>query len=507
MSSLFTHPIDRVLADRLRLVDRSYKTALFLVGGIMLLAFGFEMTNLTIHHDDVIQLFIQDNKFQMDLGRFGFAWLHYYTQSDYIMPFVQMAEGIFSMSLYGVVVAQLWGLRRTMDITLVAAIIGVFPYMAQMFQYNSSMATYSLAHLLAALGVWVSLRRNVASIIIAAVLYAAAFSIYQSVLSNAATIFLVWALSRIIADDTGSMVPRGLFKDSGAAIISVVAGGILYLAAIWMLDIDLASYQGTDKAFSLGDGLNLKLAFTEVLHGTRSFFFWPEHYLPGYLKTIQLLLLLVAGLVCLWYPKGVPAKLASVILLGLATLAPRLLEVLHPQGTFHNLTLTGYAIIIAGAAMVILRFGQMVVKNLATLLIVVLIGGYVVNCNWISTVNYLNTLAHYSTMTQILARVRAIPDTSWDGKTIAVAGSYAMRTDFPYKRSTGVANNYMDAPHMQRITRLMRDDAVVVAVDESTPAALTYAETHPVWPHPKSVAVLDGMAVVVLSHPTVQIED
>ena len=69
-------------------------------------------------------------------------------------------------------------------------------------------------------------------------------------------------------------------------------------------------------------------------------------------------------------------------------------------------------------------------------------------CNWISTVNYLNTLAHYTTLTQVLARVRSIPDAQWDGRKIAVVGRYDMSTDYPYKPATGVATKFMDAKHM-----------------------------------------------------------
>jgi len=50
-------------------------------------------------------------------------------------------------------------LRKTLDLTLVAAVMCVFPYMAQVYQYNSTMASYSVAHLLAALAVILSTRR------------------------------------------------------------------------------------------------------------------------------------------------------------------------------------------------------------------------------------------------------------------------------------------------------------------------------------------------------------
>jgi hypothetical protein len=60
----------------------------------------------------------------------------------------------------------------------------------------------------------------------------------------------------------------------------------------------------------------------------------------------------------------------------------------------------------------------------------------------------------------------------------------------------------MDAAHMQRLALLLRDEAVFVQADDRTPGALRYAQTHLPWPHPSSVGVEDGMAVVVLSKET-----
>ena len=130
-----------------------------------------------------------------------------------------------------------------------------------------------------------------------------------------------------------------------------------------------------------------------------------------------------------------------------------------------------------------------------------LIGGYVVQSSWISTVNYLNTQAHYATLTQILARVRSLP-VEWSGKTIVVVGSYKMKQDYPYKRATGVATEYMDMrpQHMQQLARLMRDDVTFIPASQSTPGALEYAMTHSAWPHPTSVGVVDGKGVVILSN-------
>ena len=102
------------------------------------------------------------------------------------------------MSVYGVVVARFWGVRRAIDIALITAIVCVFPYMAQTYQYNTSMAANPLAHLLVAAAVVFSTRATVRNVAIAAALFLAGFSIYQAVAANAATIFMIWLLARLL---------------------------------------------------------------------------------------------------------------------------------------------------------------------------------------------------------------------------------------------------------------------------------------------------------------------
>ena len=185
MKSLINTPLEQIAADWWGGIDDACKKAFFVALAVNVLAFGFEMTNLTLHHDDVPQLFIEDTILGHYLGRFGVGWLYYYTQNHYFMPFLQLAEGIVLMSVYGMVVARFWGARKAIDIALIAAIVCVFPYMAQTYQYNTSMVANPLAHLLAAAAVVFSTRATVKSVIIAAALFVAAFSIYQAVAANA----------------------------------------------------------------------------------------------------------------------------------------------------------------------------------------------------------------------------------------------------------------------------------------------------------------------------------
>jgi hypothetical protein len=501
MKTLYSTPLDQTVSNWWKDIDPVYKKAFFFVAGVHLLAFGFEMTNLILHHDDLFQIFIQDDILGHYLGRFGMGRVHYYGQNAYFMPFLQMLEGIVFMSAYGVLVARFWGARNALDITLVASIVCVFPYMAQVYQYNTSMATYPLAHLLAAGAVILSTRGTFIHLATASLLYIAAFSIYQSVIANAATIFVFWVLVNLLFSKEGqAFATRAMLRSTIGALVSVGVGSLIYVVAVSFMDLDFDSSQAAGEAFNLSKGINLGYAASEIMQGTRSFFLWPENYFPDYLKKLQLVFIAGAGIFCLLVPKSPGGKIGAVALLVLASFTPRILQLIHPAGTFHNLTLTAYALVIAGAMLIINRAGRaVVIRNTSSILAFFLIAGYIMQCNWISTVNYLNTLAHYTTLTQVLARARSLPDKNWGGKKIAVVGKYNMSSEYPFKSATGVAVSYMDAFHMQHLANLMRDDVTFVEADSTMPEVLKYAATHAPWPNPASVGVVNGMGVVVFS--------
>jgi hypothetical protein len=304
MSALIDTPLERTVAGWWGNVDPACRRAFFAALGVNVLAFGWEMTNLTLHHDDVIHFFIQDTILGHFLGRFGHGWLYYYTQNHYFMPFLQMLQGIVLMSVYGVLVAHFWGLRRTVDIAVAAAIMCVFPYMANIYQYNTTMWAYPAAHLLVALAVVLATRATVAHVAIASLLYVAAFSIYQAVVANAATIFVIWLLSRhLFAGESDGLLSRPMLRATVAVVASALAGGLIYLGIVSLMNIEPDTVHSSEEAFHLRGVLTPMQGIAEVWRGTRSFLVWPETYFPDYLKALQGALLVAAGIFCLWLPR------------------------------------------------------------------------------------------------------------------------------------------------------------------------------------------------------------
>ena len=76
-----------------------------------------------------------------------------------------------------------------------------------------------------------------------------------------------------------------------------------------------------------------------------------------------------------------------------------------------------------------------------------------------------------------------------------MSGTYEMPSRYPFLQYEAVASRFLDASHMDKLARLMRDQAVFVAAGRTMPNVVAYAATHPPWPHAASVSVVDGIGV------------
>ena len=495
-------PLDEVIAGGWNRVDPAMKIAFVATICVSVLAFGFEMTNLSMIHDDFSYIFLESPILGRFMGRFGFGWFHYYTQGAFLMPFLQMAQGIVFMAVYGLVVARFWGAHRPLDLALIASVVCVFPYMAQVYQFNVSMAPFPLAHLLSALAAAVSTRARPLPALAASVLYAAAFSIYQSVLANACTILGVWLLARLLFSDLGDgETRRKLARQVLAAALALAGGGLLYVGAVHLLGLPIDDpRQAAGEAFRLSGAFGSLEGIARVATGTRAFFFWPESYFPLYLKQLQFLFILAAVLLCVVLPRSVAQKLAALVMVALVLLAPRALQLLHPAGYYPNRALTAYALVIAGSIALVHRSGSPQIRNVSIVASAVLLWGYLLQCNWISTVNYLNTSAHRAAFTQVLASLQSVGRDAWDGRNVVVVGRLNMSAEFPFRQSDGVASEFLDGVHMQEISRLMRTGVTFAPDDGTDPRVREFATGRRPWPHPQSVGIIEDTGVVVLSN-------
>src|SRR5438093_2495210 len=216
------------------------------------------------------------------------------------------------------------------------------------------MVMVPLVHLWAALAVVFSVRATLRHVALAAALYVAAFSIYQSVAANAATIFVIWLLGKVLFEEEGKgLLLRQAVRSTVAVAVAVVIGGLVYLAIISMMPLEFDTDHAAAEAFRLGGATKLSQSIPLVWIGTRSFFVWPEAYFPDYLKAIQLIFLVAGGAMCVWLPKRISTKIAASALLVLAVFEPRVLQLVHPEGSYHSLALTAYAVFVVGTVIIV----------------------------------------------------------------------------------------------------------------------------------------------------------
>jgi hypothetical protein len=500
MMANLNQPIEQLMASLWMRIPQEYRRATPWIILIGILGYGFEMTNLSLHHDDVVQFFHTD-RIGHALGRFGYSWIHYYIQQGFYAPFFQVFLGILALTIYGLCVAATWKISRTIDVVLIASMLAVFPYMAQHYSYNTSLLPFSIAHALSAFAILLCVNFTISRFLLAVVLLGFSFSIYQSVIGNAIALACFAAVATLTSANNQTLsITAGLSRTLAIPLLGIIFGGLLYLGLVAMLGLPSDPYQHADKAFTLSDGLNLGTSIQLIVQGTRSFLFWPENYFPADLKAIQLGLIAAAALVWVFQPVSVGKKVAAAVCAAGGILAPRALQFLHPEGTFHNLTLTAYGIVVAGTVMVALRSRSIFWRNLICAAAAVLIFKYVMLSNWISTVNYLNFSAHQSVLTQILTRITDFPPATITRPEVAVIGKLKMPDAYPFLPQTGIATDYIDLAHLGKFSAVMGQPIKFVGEDQLPEQVREIAKNAPEWPAPGSTFSANGMAIVVLSH-------
>lgn len=500
MTTNFNQTIEQFMVSLWMRTPQEYRRATPWIILIGILGFGFEMTNLSLHHDDVAQFF-HTGQTGHALGRYGYSWIHYYFQQNYYAPFFQVILGVLALTIYGLCVAATWQTTRTLDVVLVGSTLAVFPYMAQHYSYNTSLLPFSIAHAMSAAAILLCMRFNALRFISAIVLMGFAFSIYQSVIGNAIALACFATVASLInTNNQTSSIKESIGRALAIPLVAVIFGGILYLGMVAIIGIPTSTYQNADKAFTVPDTINIGMTLRLVIEGTRSFLFWPENYFPAGLKAIQLGLIAAAALACLFQPVSIAKKVVLAICAVGGLLAPRALQILHPLGTYHNLTLTAYGMVVAGAVMLALRARSNFWRNLICVATIALIFKYVMLSNWISTVNYLNYSAHQSVLTQILTRIRDFPPATITQPEVAVIGTLKMPDAYPFLSQTGIATDYISLNHLGKFSALMGQPVKFVGADHLPQPVLEVIKSVPVWPAPGSVFNAGGTVVVVLSH-------
>ena len=144
-----------------RLWSRPYRQALAWAGPLVLLAYGFAVTNFTLAGDDWFAVMPEaglDSQFALMAGRWLMPVIWAATGGNAFVPFFSFALALVLLTLAGALAAAVWGLVRPWAVFSVVALFVVNPLFTDALNTKPAHLSMPLAVVLGALAGWVLLR-------------------------------------------------------------------------------------------------------------------------------------------------------------------------------------------------------------------------------------------------------------------------------------------------------------------------------------------------------------
>lgn len=489
--------------------NRTVLLSSFLFG---FLAHGFAFTNKLVNHDEVASLFTKGAT--VESGRFGLGLLDLIFP-NYSMPWIY---GIVSVALLAVAAAllvNLFEVRSKLMQVLFAGVLLSFPSLTGTFGYMFTSSSYALSFLLACGGVWLFTNRSLWQRGLALCLMVASLSIYQSYISLAAGLFVLYLFRQLLL---GEKPGRILLQGVADVAFLVLSLGLYFLAAKLVLKITGVSFgQYAESSIVLrlselpGKAMlayaTFGRFFTESLHGL----------IPTYLSRLLhgLLGVFCLGLFLPWAlcrkKEALGSPLLAVLLLLLLPLAVNCMYLITAESSIHTLVLYGFVclyllpLILADTLPAQSRVLRFAAEHALPLILagIVTVNVYIANQAYLNLhLRYENAHAFYSAL---IADLNSNPDFQ-EGTKLALVGTYVSPKFYEEQfadtdRITGVhgflPDGYARAQFMSYYIGLdvpFASDGEVAALQE-----LAQVQDMPRYPYYGSIQTIDGMLVVKLS--------
>lgn len=489
--------------------NRTVLLSSFLFG---FLAHGFAFTNKLVNHDEVASLFTKGAT--VESGRFGLGLLDL-VFPNYSMPWIY---GIVSVALLAVAAAllvNLFEVRSKLMQVLFAGVLLSFPSLTGTFGYMFTSSSYALSFLLACGGVWLFTSRSPWQRGLALCLMVASLSIYQSYISLAAGLFILYLFRQLLL---GEKPGRILLQGVADVAFLVLSLGLYFLAAKLVLKItggSFGQYAESSIVLRLSDLPGKAMLayatfgrfFTESLHGL----------IPTYLSRLLhgLLGVFCLGLFLPWAlcrkKEALGSLLLAVLLLLLLPLAVNCMYLITSESSIHTLVLYGFVslyllpLILADTLPIQFRVLRFAAENALPLILagIITVNVYIANQAYLNLhLRYENAHAFYSAL---IADLNSNPDFQ-EGTKLALVGTYVSPEFYEEQfadtdRITGVhgflPDGYARAQFMSYYIGLdvpFASDGEVAALQE-----LAQVQAMPRYPYYGSIQTIDGMLVVKLS--------
>ncbi len=491
-----------------------------LIFGIAMIAnlasYGFIFSNLTLNHDGfgaitaggstnrVTGRWVGDIIYSGLLGGYELIWLY---------DLIGAVLFIFTaFSICRILQIKEFSVRLT-----VVLLYTLFPYVCNYYAYAFYVPVWGVAMLLAISAVEYGLAPlRWSKLTIGALFITISLASDQAFIASSLTLTCVLMASMFAEAEDLKEVRRALLHGLPWLVGMIGVGAFAYALSVKistvLFGVKLIDYQGANSMLSFNAASILK-GMQLAIAGTTQFLGFPSHgyenpYFTGSYKYMcsAVLLLAVLGL---WAKSKIKiAGFLSIVFLALGALAPRTLQILHPNANYHELTLGGYSILLCGAFAIALRLANRILRSAVQLVVIILVAGFIHSNNVAAlslTMDYQATM-HWAN--RVLARVEAHPKyvLSPAAKQIVFVGDgYRVSQWFyrgpPFVSSVGIADG---VPNIifDSLLRLLHVNITAYGVSpESQKRALEYAASHRAWPAQDAVTVLDdGTIVVVLEN-------
>ncbi|MFC4025151.1 glucosyltransferase domain-containing protein [Oceanobacillus longus] len=227
-------------------IKKRWKIAFFSAVIIGFLTHLFVMTNSLPNHDGVNNYYDPQMKFSS--GRFflnPFAGISSY----FDLPLINGLLGILYLSLLSVVLVEIFKLRKTLSIVLMAGLIVTFPTIASTFSYMFTADGYMFSFFTTALAVLLTIRFKY-GFLPGAILFYLSVGVYQANLPLAVSVVALWFMKELLYGDEKL---KSQIISLGKQVVMVVLGMIAYVVTYKLYQgmRGITGYQGLDSAGSV----------------------------------------------------------------------------------------------------------------------------------------------------------------------------------------------------------------------------------------------------------------
>lgn len=229
-------------------ISKQWKIAFYSTIIIGLLTHLFIFTNRLMNHDSLLN--IHNTQAKVKSGRF-FLGPASGMSSFFDLPWVIGLLSILFIAFAVICIVELFELRKSLSIILVAGIVVTFPSVTSTFSYMFTADGYMFGSFIAILAVLIT-KKYKKGFIFGSILLSIAIGVYQANLSVFLAFFILWLLREILCfpTKTKEIIQYG-FRFLSTTILGLGLYFIIYKISTSLFRVPITDYQGLNKVGSL----------------------------------------------------------------------------------------------------------------------------------------------------------------------------------------------------------------------------------------------------------------